>query len=50
MPSLMMFVGVDTGAGLHSPDFLPREDAVAAKAEALLAGYLTAGGRPARAG
>lgn len=49
MPSLMMFVGVDTGAGLHSPDFLPREDAVAATAEALLAGYLTAGSRPALA-
>ncbi|MFD1535548.1 M20 metallopeptidase family protein [Nonomuraea guangzhouensis] len=49
MPALMMFVGVDTGAGLHSADFLPREDAVAATAEALLAGYLTAGSRPALA-
>ncbi|MFG1967015.1 M20 family metallopeptidase [Nonomuraea sp. NPDC049028] len=49
MPSLMMFVGVDTAAGLHSPDFLPGDDGVAATAEALLAGYLTAGGRPARA-
>ncbi|MFB4274123.1 M20 family metallopeptidase [Nonomuraea sp. MTCD27] len=42
-PSLMMFVGVDigdTGAGLHSPGFLPGDAAVGAVAEALLAGYL----------
>ncbi|MER7499248.1 M20 family metallopeptidase [Nonomuraea pusilla] len=42
VPSLMMFVGVDTAAGLHSPDFLPGEDAVAAVAESMLAGYLAA--------
>lgn len=41
-PSLMMFVGVDTAAGLHSPGFLPDDDAVGAVAEALLAGYLAA--------
>ncbi|PZG05952.1 amidohydrolase [Nonomuraea aridisoli] len=41
-PSLMMFVGVDTDAGLHSPAFLPGDDSVAAVAEALLAGYLEA--------
>ncbi|WP_223190903.1 M20 metallopeptidase family protein [Nonomuraea terrae] len=41
-PSLMMFVGVDTEAGLHSPAFLPGDDSVAAVAEALLAGYLEA--------
>ena len=40
--SLMMFVGVDTEAGLHSPRFLPDDEAVAAVAEALLAGYLAA--------
>ncbi|MEU0572629.1 M20 family metallopeptidase [Nonomuraea sp. NPDC005983] len=43
-PSLMMFVGVDTAAGLHSPEFLPGDGDVAAVAEALLAGYLTAAG------
>ncbi|MEV0612388.1 amidohydrolase [Nonomuraea sp. NPDC050404] len=40
--SLMMFVGVDTESGLHSPSFLPGDDAVGAVAEALLAGYLAA--------
>ncbi|MFC5829816.1 M20 metallopeptidase family protein [Nonomuraea insulae] len=40
--SLMMFVGVDTASGLHSPGFLPDDDAVGAVAEALLAGYLAA--------
>ncbi|MEV4804718.1 amidohydrolase [Nonomuraea sp. NPDC049421] len=40
--SLMMFVGVDTVAGLHSPRFLPDDEAVGAVAEALLAGYLAA--------
>lgn len=42
VPSLMMFVGVDTDAGLHSPDFLPDDSSVAAVAESLLAGYLAA--------
>ncbi|MFC4120841.1 M20 metallopeptidase family protein [Nonomuraea zeae] len=41
-PSLMMFVGVDTAAGLHSPEFLPDDASVGAVAEALLAGYLGA--------
>ncbi|MFI6922739.1 M20 family metallopeptidase [Nonomuraea spiralis] len=41
-PSLMMFVGVDTAAGLHSTDFLPGDTAVDAVAESLLAGYLAA--------
>ncbi|MEU5867389.1 M20 family metallopeptidase [Nonomuraea sp. NPDC047529] len=41
-PSLMMFVGVDTAAGLHSPEFLPGDAAVGAVAESLLAGYLAA--------
>ncbi|MEV0390853.1 M20 family metallopeptidase [Nonomuraea sp. NPDC050643] len=41
-PSLMMFVGVDTAAGLHSPEFLPDDASVGAVAEALLAGYLAA--------
>ncbi|SDJ84191.1 amidohydrolase [Nonomuraea maritima] len=40
--SLMMFVGVDTEAGLHSPAFLPGDDSVGAVAEVLLAGYLAA--------
>ncbi|WP_206068273.1 M20 metallopeptidase family protein [Nonomuraea composti] len=40
--SLMMFVGVDTESGLHSPAFLPADSAVGAVAEALLAGYLAA--------
>jgi len=60
---LMLFLGVDGGApdaagrrpGLHSPRFLPGEDAVARVAEALLAGYLAGAGRlgpvePPRAG
>ncbi|MDA0634494.1 M20 family metallopeptidase [Nonomuraea sp. MCN248] len=42
MPSLMMFVGVDTRAGLHSPEFLPGDEAVDEVAESLLAGYLAA--------
>lgn len=42
MPSLMMFVGVDTVAGLHSPEFLPGDEAVDDVAESLLAGYLAA--------
>ncbi|MGW4407652.1 M20 metallopeptidase family protein [Nonomuraea sp. NPDC004702] len=41
-PSLMMFVGVDTAAGLHTPEFLPGDAAVGAVAESLLAGYLAA--------
>jgi amidohydrolase len=42
LPTLMMFVGVDGGAGLHDPRFLPPEDAVDSVAEALLAGYVAA--------
>ncbi|SEG97276.1 amidohydrolase [Nonomuraea solani] len=41
-PSLMMFVGVNTKAGLHSPEFLPDDASVGAVAESLLAGYLAA--------
>jgi amidohydrolase len=47
VPSLMMFVGVDTATGLHTAEFLPGDDDLAATAVALLAGYLTAAGRPA---
>jgi len=46
MPSLMMFVGVDTDAGLHSPDFLPDDSSLEAVAESLLAGYLAATTHP----
>lgn len=42
LPSLMAFVGVDGGAGLHDPRFLPPDDTVALVAEALVAGYLAA--------
>ncbi|MEV4377774.1 M20 family metallopeptidase [Streptosporangium sp. NPDC049644] len=42
VPSLMLFVGTDTKAGLHSPYFLPGDDTVRALAESLLAGYLGA--------
>ncbi|GAA2907816.1 amidohydrolase [Streptosporangium fragile] len=42
VPSLMLFVGVDTSAGLHSPHFLPGDEAVTAVAESLLAAYLGA--------
>jgi amidohydrolase len=42
LPALMMFVGVDGGAGLHDPRFLPPDNAVDAVAEALLAGYVAA--------
>jgi amidohydrolase len=42
MPALMMFVGVDGGAGLHDPRFLPPDDAVDTVARALLAGYVAA--------
>jgi hypothetical protein len=38
----MMFVGVDGGAGLHDPRFLPPDDAVDTVAIALLAGYVAA--------
>jgi amidohydrolase len=49
VPSLMMFVGVDTATGLHTAEFLPGDDDLTATAVALLAGYLTAAGRPALA-
>ncbi|WP_433365294.1 M20 metallopeptidase family protein [Streptosporangium sp. CA-115845] len=42
VPSLMLFVGTDTEAGLHSPYFLPGDETVWALAESLLAGYLGA--------
>lgn len=42
VPSLMLFVGTDTVAGLHSPHFLPGDETVKALAESLLAGYLGA--------
>lgn len=41
-PSLMAFVGVEGGAGLHDPRFLPPDATVALVAEALVAGYLAA--------
>ncbi|MGY1601532.1 M20 metallopeptidase family protein [Geodermatophilus sp. SYSU D00815] len=53
-PGLMLFLGVDGGEpdaagkrpGLHSPRFLPDDDAVRQVALALLAGYLGAAGLP----
>ncbi|WP_328813988.1 M20 metallopeptidase family protein [Nonomuraea cypriaca] len=45
-PVLMMFVGVDTAAGLHTPEFLPDATSVGTVAEALLAGYLAASPAP----
>jgi amidohydrolase len=45
-PALMMFVGVDGGAGLHDPRFLPPDDAVDTVADALIAGYVAAVSRP----
>ena len=42
VPSLMLFVGTDTVAGLHSPYFLPGDETVKALAESLLAGYIAA--------
>jgi amidohydrolase len=46
VPALMMFVGVDGGAGLHDPRFLPPDDAVDTVADALIAGYVAAVARP----
>ncbi len=50
VPSLMMFVGVETAGeqpqpALHHPRFLPGSEAVGAVARALLAGYLAAAER-----
>ena len=45
LPALMMFVGVDGGAGLHDARFLPPDDAVDTVAIALLAGYVAAVGQ-----
>jgi amidohydrolase len=45
LPALMLFVGVDGGAGLHDPRFLPPDDAVDMVAEALIAGYVAAASR-----
>ncbi len=39
LPSLMAFVGVDGGAGLHDPRFLPPDRAVGLVAAAMVAGY-----------
>lgn len=50
LPTLMMFVGVDGGAGLHDPRFLPPEDAVDRVADALLAGYVAAVAGPGAIG
>ncbi|GAB2481486.1 M20 metallopeptidase family protein [Jatrophihabitans fulvus] len=41
-PSLMAFVGVDGGAGLHEPRFLPPDDTVGLVARTLVAEYLAA--------
>ncbi|GAA5113588.1 hypothetical protein [Pseudonocardia adelaidensis] len=38
----MMFVGVDAPAGLHSPAFLPPDEAVRHTAYAMLAGFVAA--------
>lgn len=50
VPSLMMFVGVETAGqqpqpALHHPNFLPGDEAIGAVARALLAGYLAAAER-----
>ena len=42
LPSLMAFVGVDGGAGLHEPRFLPPDGTVALVARSLVAEYLAA--------
>lgn len=52
-PSLMLFIGTDGTGTLHTPTFLPGGPAVAAVADALLAGYLSAvrpGGSPTSGG
>lgn len=41
-PSLMAFVGVDGGAGLHEPRFLPPDDTVELVARVLVESYLAA--------
>jgi amidohydrolase len=46
LPALMLFVGVNGGAGLHDPRFLPPDDAVDIVAEALIAGYVAAAAQP----
>lgn len=40
IPSLMLFVGTETSAGLHSSTFLPNDDDVYRVARAMMAGYL----------
>jgi amidohydrolase len=45
-PSLMAFVGVDGGAGLHEPRFLPPDDTVGLVARVLVAAYLAAADVP----
>ena len=41
-PSIMLFVGTSSTERLHSPTFLPSDDAVRAVAEAMLSAYLGA--------
>jgi amidohydrolase len=47
LPSLMAFVGVDGGGGLHDPRFLPPDDTVELVAKVLIASYLAAAALPA---
>jgi amidohydrolase len=46
LPSLMAFVGVDGGGGLHDPRFLPPDDTVELVAQVLTACYLAAAALP----
>ena len=46
VPTLMAFVGVDGGAGLHEPRFLPPDETVELVARVLVAGYLAAATAP----
>jgi amidohydrolase len=46
LPSLMAFVGVDGGGGLHDPRFLPPDDTVELVAQVLIACYLAAAALP----
>jgi amidohydrolase len=46
-PSLMAFVGVDGGGGLHEPRFLPPDGTVQLVARVLIACYLAAAALPA---
>jgi metal-dependent amidase/aminoacylase/carboxypeptidase family protein len=46
VPSLMAFVGVDGGAGLHEARFLPPDDTVELVARVLVEAYLAAAAAP----